>query len=151
MFTSNEFPGGPVIVGKERLKSSNYLQTIIINNKISNVCPSGVQDGGAGDSERLSSAVAQQLGLPSKDFVFPSSTGIIGWRLPVDTMISNIGSALQNMQSDCMLPAALGITTTDRYPKLRSYVSKNKNWSIVGIAKGAGMIGNSRSLTLLSM
>ena len=42
------------------------------------------------------------------------------------------------MQS--VLPAALAITTTDRYPKVRSTLSRTKKWRIVGIAKGAGMI-----------
>ena len=44
------------------------------------------------------------------------------------------------MQSDSVLPAALGITTTDRYPKVRSISASKNAWKIVGIAKGAGMI-----------
>ena len=48
MFTSNQFPGGPIIVGKERLKSSKTLQGIVVNNKISNVMPGGSADRGAG-------------------------------------------------------------------------------------------------------
>lgn len=39
MFTSNQFPGGPIIIGKERMRSSEFLQAIVVNNKISNVCP----------------------------------------------------------------------------------------------------------------
>ena len=49
-------------------------------------------------------------------------------------------NAVAQFQSKSALPAARGITTTDRYPKLRSYRSKSGSWSIVGIAKGAGMI-----------
>jgi glutamate N-acetyltransferase/amino-acid N-acetyltransferase len=140
MFTSNKFPGGPVVVGKNRLKYSKSLQAVIINNKISNVSPSGVTDLGAGDSERLCEAVAKHLQLPSKDLVFPSSTGIIGWRLPIKAMEQALPAALGSLQSSSMLPAALGIMTTDRYPKLRRYNSVKGTWSIVGIAKGAGMI-----------
>lgn len=45
-FTSNKFPGGPVLVGKKRIVESKFLQAIVINNKISNVCPGGgVSDG----------------------------------------------------------------------------------------------------------
>lgn len=80
------------------------------------------------------------LGFASKDLVVPSSTGIIGWRLPIDAIEANLPKAVSNLQSNSMLPAALGITTTDRYAKLRRYDSKDKKWSIVGIAKGAGMI-----------
>ena len=140
MFTSNKVPGGPVVVGKNRMKSAKYLQAVIVNNKISNVSPSNVTDRGAGDSERLCAGLARQLGLPSNEYVFPSSTGIIGWRLPVDAIESNLAGAITALQSTSMLPAALGITTTDRYPKMRRYDSKSGKWSIVGIAKGAGMI-----------
>ena len=69
LFTSNLCCGGPVIVGKERLKSSSHLQAIVINNKISNVCPGGVADGGAGDSDALCAAVANALRLGSKELV----------------------------------------------------------------------------------
>ena len=149
MFTRNEFPGGPIIVGKERLKSSKYLQGVVVNNKISNVCPGGSPDRGAGDSDAICEAAAKILGLESKNAVLPSSTGIIGWRLPVSAITGEgIPLAAKNMQSKSILPAAIGITTTDRYPKVRSYRSKKsffglmgKEWSIVATAKGAGMIG----------
>ena len=114
------------------MKSSKFLQAVVVNNKISNVCPGGVADGGAGDSERMCQVVANCLKLSSKDLVVPSSTGIIGWRLPVEAIEANLPKAAATLQSDSMLPAALGITTTDRYAKLRRYDSKDKRWSIVG-------------------
>jgi len=76
--TSNTFPGGPIYVDRDRVKNSEFLQAIVINNKISNVCPGGVNDYGAGDSERVCDAAATVLKLKSKALVFPSSTGIIG-------------------------------------------------------------------------
>ena len=75
MFTSNQFPGGPIIIGKERLKSSDFLQAIVVNNKISNVCPGGSSDRGAGDSDAICEAAAATLNLGSKSMVLPSSTG----------------------------------------------------------------------------
>ena len=36
MFTSNQFPGGPIIIGKDRIKTSEFLQAVVVNNKISN-------------------------------------------------------------------------------------------------------------------
>ena len=140
MFTSNTFCGGPIYVGKDRLKNSNEIQAIAINNKISNVCPGGCNDFGVGDSEAICDSVASQLGLESKDLVVPSSTGIIGWKLPVDAIKSAIPMAAASLQSSSILPAALGITTTDRYPKLVTAAPEGKRWSITGTAKGAGMI-----------
>lgn len=140
MFTQNAFPGGPIYVGKDRLQNSKYLQAIIVNNKISNVCPGGSLDFGAGDSELVCQAVSNYFKLDSKAVVFPSSTGIIGWKLPVNAIKEALPTLSGNLQTESILPAAKGITTTDRYPKLRSYKSKNGKWSISGIAKGAGMI-----------
>jgi glutamate N-acetyltransferase/amino-acid N-acetyltransferase len=93
-----------------------------------------------GDSERVCEGVAKAFSLKSKDLVLPSSTGIIGWRLPVDALVNAMPKLIPTLQSESILPAALGITTTDRYPKVRSRVAKSKAWSVVGIAKGAGMI-----------
>lgn len=116
----------------------------MVNNKISNVCPGGLGDGGFGDSESICQSVAQILNLPYSNMVFPSSTGIIGWRLPLAAITSAIPDAVKSLQRKSILPAAKGITTTDRYPKIRSATgtvpSTGAPWSIVGIAKGAGMI-----------
>lgn len=73
MFTSNAFPGAPVIVGRARLAQPT-LQALVINNKISNVCA----PGGVADSEEICGAVAKQLGLASPSLVLPCSTGVIG-------------------------------------------------------------------------
>jgi glutamate N-acetyltransferase/amino-acid N-acetyltransferase len=73
MFTSNSFPGAPVIVGRKRL-ASDALQAIVVNNKISNVCA----PGGVEDSEAVCSAVAKHMGLAGAHSVVPCSTGIIG-------------------------------------------------------------------------
>ena len=41
LFTTNAFPGAPVKVGRKRLAEGGPLQAIVVNNKISNVCPGG--------------------------------------------------------------------------------------------------------------
>lgn len=132
VFTRNAFPGAPILIGRERLKEPG-LGAIIINNKISNVCaPDGVAA-----SERLCSEVGRQLGIPSTA-VLPSSTGVIGWKLPIAMMVMALPRTFQSLQRETILPVAEGIMTTDLYPKVRS-VSVGGG-SIVGIAKGAGMI-----------
>ena len=132
MFTRNAFPGAPVIVGRKRLGEPT-LGAIIINNKISNVCA----PGGVEIAEQICAATAATLGLaPSQ--VLPSSTGVIGWSLPVDTIVAALPRAREALTSDSILPAAEGIVTTDLYPKIRRVPIGGG--SIVGIAKGAGMI-----------
>lgn len=63
---------------------------------------------------------------------------MIGWRLPVGEMAEAVPAAAAELQRESMLPAARAIMTTDRYPKLRR--ASAAGGSIVGTAKGAGMI-----------
>ncbi len=132
MFTKNAFPGAPVIVGRKRLDGPK-LGAILVNNKISNVCA----PGGVETAERLCSAAAKSLGLAA-DEILPSSTGVIGWRLPADAMAAALPQAIGSLKAGSILPAAEGIVTTDLYPKIRR--ADLLGGSIVGIAKGAGMI-----------
>ncbi len=132
VFTRNAFPGAPVIIGRQRLHEAT-LAAVIINNKISNVCaPDGVAN-----AERVCAAVAQQLGCKAAE-VLPSSTGVIGWRQPIESMLAALPDAVAGLSAESALPAAEGIMTTDLYPKVRAVSVAGGR--IVGIAKGAGMI-----------
>jgi glutamate N-acetyltransferase/amino-acid N-acetyltransferase len=133
VFTRNAFPGAPVIVGRKRLAGAR-LGAILVNNKISNVCAAGGVEG----SERLCAEAAKVLGLSAEE-VLPSSTGVIGWRLPVDAMVGALPRAVAALQRESVLPAAEAIMTTDLYPKIRR-IELPGGASIVGIAKGAGMV-----------
>ena len=132
VFTRNAFPGAPVIVGRQRLDSQS-LGAILVNNKISNVCA----PGGVETSERLCAATAALLGFTPRQ-ILPSSTGVIGWRLPEADMLAALPQLAASLSSASILPAAEGIVTTDLYPKIRR--ATLGTGSIVAIGKGAGMI-----------
>jgi glutamate N-acetyltransferase/amino-acid N-acetyltransferase len=133
-----QFPGAPIIVGKDRVAEGGPLHAIVINNKVSNVCGGG---DGVADSEMVCEAVAAALKLPGgAKSVLPSSTGVIGWRLPAKELAQDVvPKAVENLQTISGLNAAEAIMTTDRFPKIRSKTLKN-GARLVGIAKGAGMI-----------
>lgn len=133
-----QFPGAPVIVGRERLAKGGPLHAWVINNKVSNVCAGG---DGVGNAELVCEATAAALELPGgAKTVLPSSTGVIGWRLPAQELAAEVvPKAVENLQSESALDAAKAICTTDRWPKVRSKTMSN-GARIVGIAKGAGMI-----------
>ncbi len=131
-FTKNAFPGAPIIVGRKRLNAP-ALGAIIVNNKISNVCA----PGGVETAERVCVEAARLLGL-APTAVLPSSTGVIGWSLPTDAILAALPQAVSALAGGTILPAAEGIVTTDLYPKIRR--ADVGGGSIVGIAKGAGMI-----------
>jgi glutamate N-acetyltransferase/amino-acid N-acetyltransferase len=132
MFTRNAFPGAPVIIGRKRLGEPT-LGAIIVNNKVSNVCA----PGGVETSEKICAETARLLGLSATQ-ILPSSTGVIGWTLPVDAIVQALPQAAAALTAGSVLPAAEGIVTTDLYPKIRR--AAVGTGSIVGIAKGAGMI-----------
>jgi len=132
VFTKNAFPGAPVVIGRRRL-GEPALGAIIINNKISNVCA----PGGEAAAERVCAETARLLGFSPAE-VWPSSTGVIGWRLPAEEISAALPAAVAALSGGSILPAAEGIVTTDLYPKVRR--AGIEGGSIVGIAKGAGMI-----------
>jgi glutamate N-acetyltransferase/amino-acid N-acetyltransferase len=133
VFTRNAFPGAPIKIGRGLLEADK-LAAIVVNNKISNVCA----EGGVAASEIICNAVADALSLEG-GVVLPSSTGIIGFRLPVEEMLATIPAAVDSLQGDSIMPIAEGIMTTDLYAKAYS-VTTSSGGRICATAKGAGMI-----------
>jgi len=132
LFTRNAFPGAPVIIGRQRLDEAT-VGAVVVNNKVSNVCaPSGVAI-----AERWCEGVAGALGLQGRQ-VLPNSTGVIGWRMPIDAMLGALPGAVTSLGERSLLDAASAIMTTDLYPKVRR--ASVGRGSIVGFGKGAGMI-----------
>jgi glutamate N-acetyltransferase/amino-acid N-acetyltransferase len=133
VFTKNAFPGAPVRIGRKLLEEP-LIQGVLINNKISNVCtPHGEED-----AAQVLAAFHNEMNGSLKAPVFPSSTGVIGWSLPVSAMSSACPVLAETFQNKSILPAALSIMTTDSFPKVRSVPLGTGR--LTGIAKGAGMI-----------
>ncbi len=131
VFTKNAFPGWPVLVGRELLDAP-LIQGVLVNNKVANVGASG----GLEASRRLAEAMRTALG--DRAPFIPSSTGVIGWSLPVEAMETAMPDLVQKRRSDSLLPFAEAIMTTDAWPKIRC--ASCGEGRIVGTAKGAGMV-----------
>lgn len=131
VFTKNAFPGWPVVLGRRLLKETR-VQGILVNNRIANV---GAERG-LEDSRKLGERIADLFG----DSVpwFTSSTGVIGWKLPISEMESALPDLLRNAARGSLLPFAEAIMTTDAWPKVRA--SSCGEGRIIGTAKGAGMV-----------
>ena len=103
----------------------------------------GLGDGG-GSAGETAAGDADGGGDAGRPFVLPCSTGVIGWRLPVGAMCADaVPRAVAALQGESALPAAAGIMTTDVWPKARRAEVAGAGGaaaSVVGIAKGAGMI-----------
>jgi glutamate N-acetyltransferase/amino-acid N-acetyltransferase len=132
VFTSNLYPGAPVLVGRQRL-ARRAVRGVLANNRIANVCtPNGI-----GDAQRLLARLGELAGGSAEDYLC-ASTGIIGWELPVREMEACLPALVSGASADSILPVARAIMTTDAFPKVRA--ASVGAGRIVGIAKGAGMI-----------
>jgi glutamate N-acetyltransferase/amino-acid N-acetyltransferase len=132
VFTRNKFPGAPVLIGRERLAQPR-IRGVLVNNKIANVGTPGGQE----DAELLLGRLGELLKTPGEMFL-AASTGIIGWQLPVKEMSAALPALVGQAVGGSILPMARAIMTTDAFPKVRRAAAGAG--SIVGIAKGAGMI-----------
>ncbi len=133
MFTRNRFPGAPVIVSKRHLRG-RVARAVVVNSRISNV---GTGEGGIADAREMARAVAGEIGARASE-VQVASTGVIGWRLPMDKILDGIPTAVARLSPTGWTRAARAIMTTDTRPKLAH--ASSRGGTLVGIAKGAGMI-----------
>ena len=80
-----------------------------------------------------------------------ASTGVIGELLPYKKITEKIPELIKNLSEDQIFDCAKAIMTTDTYPKLRlkKFKLDNKIVSVLGIAKGSGMIAPNMA-TMLS-
>ena len=132
IFTRNQFPGAPVIVGRELIRT-NRLQAIVVNSRVSNV---GTGEIGIENAHRMARAAARELAI-APELVIMSSTGVIGVPLPIEKIEQGLVGMKQKLQDDPLV-GARGIMTTDTHPKAVSLSVGAATITIV--AKGAGMI-----------
>jgi glutamate N-acetyltransferase/amino-acid N-acetyltransferase len=132
VFTRNQFPGAPIILGRDTIRSGR-LRAIVANSKVSNVAtgPRGIED-----ARRMATAAAAELGT-SPDRVLVSSTGVIGIKLPIDLIERGIRGMAGELTADPLVGAE-GIMTTDTHPKALS--ANAGEATITWVAKGSGMI-----------
>ncbi|MEM6658783.1 MAG: bifunctional glutamate N-acetyltransferase/amino-acid acetyltransferase ArgJ [Pseudomonadota bacterium] len=89
----------------------------------------------------VTQAVSKATGV-AVDRVFTSSTGVIGEPLPHERIVSQLEVLKAGLSRHAIEDAARAIMTTDTFPKGASSQVEiaGKTVSIVGIAKGSGMI-----------
>lgn len=135
VFTRNTMPGAPVLVGKEHLRDGR-LQAVIVNSKNANVA---TEQRGIEDSREICRLVAECCGTET-EMVLPSSTGVIGRRLPMGIISDGCKTLKQDFGNTAVHVDnfAKSIMTTDTRRKLVS--AKVGGATVLGIAKGAGMI-----------
>ena len=133
VFTQSRFCGAAITVGRDHV-ANGQLQAFVINSKNANVA-TGEQ--GLANIREIVALVARELRIDPQD-ILPSSTGVIGWQLPMERIRAGIGGIGQQVQEGQLHLCAQGIMTTDTHPKIG--VRRIGNAVLVGMAKGVGMI-----------
>jgi glutamate N-acetyltransferase/amino-acid N-acetyltransferase len=132
VFTRNQFPGAPVVLGRETIKAG-LLRAIVVNSKVSNVATGAP---GVENARRMAAAAAAEVGTGAGR-VLVSSTGVIGVALPIDKIEQGLRGMAAELQADPVV-GVHGMMTTDSHPKAQSCAVGGA--TITWVAKGSGMI-----------
>jgi len=137
VFTRNRFPAPPLQVTRRHLRGG-VAQAVIINSGNANAFTGEV---GLRDAEAMVGAAAAQLGIPTRQ-VLVASTGVIGVRLPIDTITAALPDLVARLSPDRGHEAAEAIRTTDTFTKEVAISGRvgRAEVRIGGMAKGSGMI-----------
>jgi glutamate N-acetyltransferase / amino-acid N-acetyltransferase len=145
MFTKNRVVAAPVEVGRASLSSTGgRVRAVVVNSGNAN-CATG--RAGIQACEQVCREAGKLFGVSATE-IFPSSTGIIGVRLPVEKIDAKLPEliATRTASQSGVVAFTHAIMTTDTRPKIASarfrMSSKkaSKEITVLGIAKGAGMI-----------
>ena len=145
LFTMNRVVAAPVEYGRASLLATGgRVRAVIVNSGNAN-CATG--RAGLEACEQVCREAGNLLDVSAAEII-PSSTGIIGVRLPAEKILAQLPKLIAaRTATECGARAfAQAIMTTDTRPKIASArfraSSKKgaKEVTVLGIAKGAGMI-----------
>lgn len=153
VYTTNQIVAAPVVVSRSRTPSDT-IRGIVVNSGNANACTGTRGHRDAIEMiEHAAKAIDPSGKLSSEQFVV-MSTGIIGRFLPMEKVKAGISAAAIELASDeqAFLNACDGILTTDIARKIaeRKFELAGQPTHIVGMCKGAGMIGP-RMATMLAI
>ncbi|MER6831120.1 bifunctional glutamate N-acetyltransferase/amino-acid acetyltransferase ArgJ [Streptosporangium sp. NPDC000563] len=134
VFTSNRVKAAPVLWSAQVL-AGGRVHAVVLNSGGANACtgPLGFQDTHA-TAEKVAEALGDSAGE-----IAVCSTGLIGERLPMDSLLAGVDLAVSQLARDGGLAAADAIRTTDTVSKI-SFRKGEGGYMVGGMAKGAGML-----------
>jgi glutamate N-acetyltransferase/amino-acid N-acetyltransferase len=137
VYTTNKVKAAPVLLDMHRTPAG-ICRAIVVNSGNANAC-TGAQ--GMADATETARLVAEGTGV-AEEMVLVSSTGVIGVPLPMERIRRGIPSLVAGLSTGTLDDVAHAIMTTDTFPKLetRTGVAGGEQYTVAGVAKGAGMI-----------
>lgn len=150
VFTRNQVKAAPVRWTQQVL-ADRRLRAVILNSGGANACtgPEGFQDSHA-TAEAVAAALSGWGTETGAGEVAVCSTGLIGDRLPMDTVLAGVTEIVHEMGGGLEggTDAAYAIMTTDTVPK-QVALHHPDGWNIGAMAKGAGMMAPSLATMLV--
>lgn len=154
VFTRNKIKAAPVQWSQQVL-TTGRLRAVVLNSGGANACtgPLGFQDTHA-TAEAVAGALSDWGTETGAIEVAVCSTGLIGDRLPMDKVLTGVTEIVHELAGGLTggEDAARAIMTTDTVPKqvaLHHSVESGENWTLGGMAKGAGMLAPSLATMLV--
>jgi glutamate N-acetyltransferase/amino-acid N-acetyltransferase len=138
VMTQNSLAAAPVVYDRMVSQMTDRISAVVVNSGNANAATG---EEGLENARKMAELTEEFLGIEeNQSFVF--STGVIGVQLPMEKVERGIKEACENLDKLDLELAARAISTTDSFPKFYRYegVLDGKQYSIIGIAKGAGMI-----------
>lgn len=137
LVTRNLVKAAPILIAAERLNRGT-ARAVLVNSGCANACTG---EAGLLAAGRATDAIARELDIPAEQII-PASTGVIGQLLPDARIAAKAKELVAGLAAERSQDFAVGICTTDRWPKVAEAVIETPNGraSLLGIAKGAGMI-----------
>ncbi|WP_369974143.1 bifunctional glutamate N-acetyltransferase/amino-acid acetyltransferase ArgJ [Mycobacterium sp. 3519A] len=149
VFTRNKVKAAPVLWSQQVL-TTGRLRAVILNSGGANACtgPLGFQDTHA-TAEAVAAALSDWGTETGAIEVAVCSTGLIGDRLPMDKVLAGVTEVVHELAGGLTggEEAARAIMTTDTVPK-QVALHHSGNWTVGGMAKGAGMLAPSLATML---
>jgi glutamate N-acetyltransferase/amino-acid N-acetyltransferase len=149
VFTRNQVKAAPVL-WTQQVMTTGRLRAVILNSGGANACtgPQGFQDTHA-TAEALAAALSDWGTETGAVEVAVCSTGLIGDRLPMDKVLPGVRAIVHGLGGGLTggEEAARAIMTTDTVPK-QVALHHAGNWTVGGMAKGAGMLAPSLATML---
>ncbi|HPN37494.1 MAG TPA: bifunctional glutamate N-acetyltransferase/amino-acid acetyltransferase ArgJ [Melioribacteraceae bacterium] len=137
-FTINKVKAAPLLLSQEVIKQNGKVKAILVNSGNANACTG---EEGYNDVVLSQKYCAKLLNINPNE-VLVSSTGVIGQRMPMETLLSGIDKIVTEVTEDGGINAAEAIMTTDKIQKNFAVTTKINNSIITigAICKGSGMI-----------
>ncbi len=135
VFTQNKMTAAPVVTTNAHLTlTGGRAAAVVLNSGCANAATGAA---GVDDALAMCRAVAAELGC-APDEVLVCSTGLIGYRLPMDAITAGIPALVAQRAADGGADAAEAIRTTDTHRK--EALATVGGITVGGMAKGAAML-----------